>query len=775
MKTLYYVCILMLFFQNTFSQNQLQGYDPFPTHGGANDITYNIAFDSQNRPWIGSGYVNGNPRHIAWFDGVTWDSIQAPPLIYNSFREAEFDHNGTLWLGGGYYVASYDNGNWNVFNGPLIGLPDTSFNVSGIVVDQQNKKWFLTVGTVNHYLVSYDGSTFTNFNITQLANDSTNYFGNGLLIDASNNIYITSPRADSMLVFNGTSFSSFNFFGLTKPAGYSIITSCFDPLNNNFWVAMANNSDSVILGRYSSGTWQFTSAYYPVSPLLFTSITVDPFGKVWLCDGNALVNFDGISWTSWPINLGFGVYDFTSDNLGNVWMGVQGTLNVYRFLASPLQSIQGTVWYDVNMDGVIDSSESGMPGLIVNQQPDNWVSLTSSNGNYQLAYSDSLQTYNVSVIPPLYWVQTIPASSTTVNPSSQSTSGINFGVAPLPGITDMRIFASASNIRPGSNSIVYLNYCNAGTDTISDTITYTFDPLLTFINSLPPPDVINGNIIQWAFHNLLPLSGGAIQVFLHLDSAAVIGDTLYSMASIGPLATDSVPTDNESRVVQTVRGSFDPNEKVVYPEGQVHPGDRLFYTIFFQNTGTDTAFSVIIRDTLDNNLNAASFRIEGSSDHVTSTITSEHGLEFRFPDIQLPDSNVNEPISHGFITYSIEAKNSLISGTDIKNTASIFFDFNSSVITNTTHSLIALPSQVQKINDSGFLLFPNPAFDGISIVTIKSGNWKVSVRNILGEEVFKDNFSGAYHRLDLKNISPGFYLINIYDKEYFLSEKFLKQ
>ncbi|MEL6141909.1 MAG: hypothetical protein AAFU67_09855, partial [Bacteroidota bacterium] len=50
-------------------------------------------------------------------------------------------------------------------------------------------------------------------------------------------------------------------------------------------------------------------------------------------------------------------------------------------------------------------------------------------------------------------------------------------------------------------------------------------------------------------------------------------------------------------------GSYDPNAKVAYPTGYgerhyIEEGTKLTYDIYFQNTGTDTAFTVIIRDTL---------------------------------------------------------------------------------------------------------------------------------------------------------------------------------
>ncbi len=85
-------------------------------------------------------------------------------------------------------------------------------------------------------------------------------------------------------------------------------------------------------------------------------------------------------------------------------------------------------------------------------------------------------------------------------------------------------------------------------------------------------------------------------------------------------------------------GSFDPNDKTGLPlgvsaAGIIAPGTKLEYLIRFQNTGTDTAFRVEIRDTLSKLLDFGNFpgRCKQSS---LSTGNQQHGrVEFHFsPD-----------------------------------------------------------------------------------------------------------------------------------------------
>jgi uncharacterized repeat protein (TIGR01451 family) len=139
----------------------------------------------------------------------------------------------------------------------------------------------------------------------------------------------------------------------------------------------------------------------------------------------------------------------------------------------------------------------------------------------------------------------------------------------------------------------------------------------------------------------------------------------------------------------TARLSYDPNDKTGYPLGvggshDISPNGKIDYVINFQNTGSDTAFTVVIRDTLDMDLDVFTVQ-SGVSSHPYSFVM--HGprvLEWTFSNIQLPDSTTNEVLSHGFITFSVDQNLGLPSGTLIHNTADIYFDFNEPIVTNTT-------------------------------------------------------------------------------------------
>lgn len=144
-----------------------------------------------------------------------------------------------------------------------------------------------------------------------------------------------------------------------------------------------------------------------------------------------------------------------------------------------------------------------------------------------------------------------------------------------------------------------------------------------------------------------------------------------------------------------VRGSYDPNDKQVFPkgftnQGIVLPGTRLHYHIRFQNTGTDTAFIVYVLDTLSDNLDLSTL-VFGPTSHtgtvtILKTANGKNVLRWYFDPIFLPHKAVNEPASNGFIDFFISPKPGIPLGTQAENRAAIYFDFNPPIITNTTLS-----------------------------------------------------------------------------------------
>lgn len=141
---------------------------------------------------------------------------------------------------------------------------------------------------------------------------------------------------------------------------------------------------------------------------------------------------------------------------------------------------------------------------------------------------------------------------------------------------------------------------------------------------------------------------------------------------------------------------FDPNEKLAIPSGVtsahlIKPNTEIEYTLHFQNTGNDTAYQVVLRDTLDANIDVATFT-EGVSSHPYKLNVSGEVrpvITFVFENINLPDSTTNLLASQGFVQFSVKPNSSAPLGTVIYNKAGIYFDFNPAIVTNETFHTIS--------------------------------------------------------------------------------------
>lgn len=166
-----------------------------------------------------------------------------------------------------------------------------------------------------------------------------------------------------------------------------------------------------------------------------------------------------------------------------------------------------------------------------------------------------------------------------------------------------------------------------------------------------------------------------------------IGDIIINSVLIDSLG-DYHAADNYAALQQVVTGSYDPNDKKESFAGEIHPADIaagkwLNYNIRFQNTGTDTAFNIILRDTLDSKLNADSIEVIGASHAYAVNIKDKRYITVLLNNIKLVDSTHNEPLSHGYFSFRIKPVSTLAIGDTIKNSASIYFDFNLPIKTNT--------------------------------------------------------------------------------------------
>jgi uncharacterized repeat protein (TIGR01451 family) len=216
-------------------------------------------------------------------------------------------------------------------------------------------------------------------------------------------------------------------------------------------------------------------------------------------------------------------------------------------------------------------------------------------------------------------------------------------------------------------------------------------------------------------------------------------------------------------------GAFDPNDKQGIPAGLTDKGyiekeQPLSYLIRFQNTGTDTAFNVSIRDALPPALDPASVRLVNSSHPCVMRVLPEGALLFVFENILLPDSNINEAASHGFVQFSVQQVAGNPLGLQIRNSAAIYFDFNEPVITNQTLHTVGIPILTGVKNNSAteisLVARPNPFHESFT-VDLGAGFRQSSLRLLLydntGRAVLEKGFETGSVNIQRNSLPNGIY------------------
>ncbi len=146
-------------------------------------------------------------------------------------------------------------------------------------------------------------------------------------------------------------------------------------------------------------------------------------------------------------------------------------------------------------------------------------------------------------------------------------------------------------------------------------------------------------------------------------------------------------------VCRPVLGSYDPNLKTAIPEGYgsdrfVPRGTELEYMVTFQNEGNDTAFQVVIRDTLSSHFELSSLSMGISSHPFSWQLLGNRVLKLTFDDIKLPPASIDEANSQGYFKFRIRLRDDLLPGTVVSNRAAIYFDHNLPIITPpATHTI----------------------------------------------------------------------------------------
>lgn len=435
------------------------------------------------------------------------------------------------------------------------------------------------------------------------------------------------------------------------------------------------------------------------------------------------------------------------------------------------EAITGTVFHDDNANGIMDVGEAAFTNAIIEAQLGDHLTAPDLNGKYLLPMEPGSFVLDGGDVQ--YHLRTTNPSFVTLM-FADIDSLNDVGYQAIPGIYDLVSEMHASDARPGFDNMLWVQIENIGTESTLAAIDLTFDNDQTWISSDVVPDSQVGNSASWSAI-LAPGDNWNAAVQLHTDQAIPLGTAINHQFVALPQLPDTTPVNNATTYSDVVVGSFDPNDKIAEPTSmtplEVLNGDNIEYTINFQNTGTYPAERVVITDTLSSDLDWSSMEFISSS-HANMWYLQNGVLHFVHDPIFLPDSNSNEPESHGYVKFRMKPVSTLMAGDQIENVANIYFDFNESVITDPAIFEVSISTEISEFENAGFEMYPNPTNGNVTIVSSERME-RVQVLQLDGRVVRDVQANSEHEILDLQDLSAGTYIVLIRQQNGSIASKLL--
>ncbi|MBL7814611.1 MAG: T9SS type A sorting domain-containing protein [Saprospiraceae bacterium] len=227
---------------------------------------------------------------------------------------------------------------------------------------------------------------------------------------------------------------------------------------------------------------------------------------------------------------------------------------------------------------------------------------------------------------------------------------------------------------------------------------------------------------------------------------------------------------------QILRGDFVGGEIEAFPQGYrdqhyINANDGIEYEIRFRNMGTDTAFTVQVRDTLADVVDPNSIELGASSHPYQFSMFGKNLLKFSFTGINLPSNSRDSVNSFGFVKFrvNLNTKN-LPNGTKVLNRASVSFNYGAFASTNQVFHTIGqnfiISATVDNVTfpNMNVKIAPNP-FSDRATFTIEgdplSKTSHFTLYDMMGRQLRSEFFEGNQFEFDRQNVQNGIYVFKI--------------
>jgi uncharacterized repeat protein (TIGR01451 family) len=756
--------------------------------------------DAQNNLWLAS--YNGNYNYgLTFFDGSNWTTYTKnnSPLPSNIVLNIKRGAGNDIWASTDSALVHKDGNNWTIYRAGVNGMPNARIDRISLAPD--GSMWVVFPSTLAH-LKDNVWTVFSNnsggFNSTGSIRD--------VEVDNQNQVWVASQLIDLSAIiqkfdgYNWRTYQYFPDFNLVNPVADIALDA-----DGNVWFW----SSSAIFSTQYLEKW-VSGKVYRDNNLNCTHDTLEAgIGtRIVIAENTetaekeyALSNIDG----NFLLNLDSATYKIYSSTTNSYWAAC-GPPTTVNFGQTATDSAQVSLGLTADFD---------CPRMTVSVAAATLRRCFDNTYYVQYCNNGTKKAENAAI--DLSFDDDFLVQSSSLPATSQTASSLHFELGTVEVgacggfsvVLKLQCDSAQINERRCVKALIFPDsFCNtlpqwSGAEIKVEGVCTGDSVRFTIKNTGSAPSqsldyvIIDEHVISREGNFQLDPTDIKVESILADGSAFRLEaqqEPFYPVASFpsatvegcGPNPTSAFgfqyPEDDASPFVdwecRQVTGSFDPNDKTGFPQGFdnehfILPGTELEYMIRFQNTGNDTAFNIVVRDTLHPFLEPTSIQA-GASSHPYLWNVNERGvLTFYFNDVLLPDSTTNLLGSQGFVRFRIAHKADIILGSVIPNKAAIFFDFNAPIITNETwHTVdtgfleknITTISIPEKPNEYNLLLqvSPNPVGAGefIYFEKMKTGVHPFCLRNALGQGVFEVNIVENKVKLP-QNLSAGTYFFEI--------------
>lgn len=467
---------------------------------------------------------------------------------------------------------------------------------------------------------------------------------------------------------------------------------------------------------------------------------------------------------------------------------------------TPTMCYSGFVFCDANGNGVMNPNEAplaGAPVILYNNSATNSsiTVYTDSTGYFTYCGQYSTSTYVFATISQSWltyngYNPTVGVITLIGSPSGTTNTGF---IAINCGGTTTTCTDLWTTVTPwigyyqNSTAYVKINWGNYGPGAAGNyTMTMNFPAGVTVnASTIANGGIVSGNTITWNLNSASSFFSNYDVITFNVPGGLTSGTSHYFTSTIAPTTgTDCSTVNNAGSLLQLVGNSYDPNDKVVArPDAAIQffgdetqyidalTQEALTYTVRFQNTGTAPAQNIYIIDTLDADLDWSSFTLIQASHNMQVVNLGNGIMRFEFPNIWLADSTTNEPESHGHLVYRIMENAANQYGTEIENTAYIYFDWNDPIITNTTYNFNNWTEGITEGSAQNIHVYPNPASELLTISC--EGDFDYQLVDLSGRIVSSGSAADS-ESISISNAAVGIYQLNVQSNQGNSSLKVIK-